>query len=72
MQKFILNMNEQPNGDYEVHNKSTGCAWMPLPENQIDLGYHFNCHDAVAEAKRRYQYVRINGCRYCCWECHTS
>jgi len=71
MQRFILNQNAQPNGDREVHNASTGCSYMPLLQNQIDLGYHASCHGAVAKAKT-HSSGRINGCFYCCRACHTS
>lgn len=73
MPKFILNKNQQPNGDYEVHNATTGCSWMPEPSNQIDLGNHLTCHGAVAFAKAQYpEKRRTNGCAYCCKACHTT
>ena len=49
MQKFIINRNTQANGDNEVHNATTGCIYMPKSENQIDLGYHNSCKEAVAD-----------------------
>lgn len=72
MPKFVLNKNAQQNGDHEVHNATAGCSYMPAPANQIDLGIHTTCHDAVAYAKRLYPNNRINGCYYCCKACHTS
>lgn len=72
MARFIMNRNAQSNGDHEVHNASTGCRYMPNPENQIDLGVHDSCHGAVAYAKRLYPNYRINGCATCCNACHTS
>jgi len=72
MDKYILNKNQQANGDYEVHNITTGCGYMPNIENQIDLGSHQTCHQAVSEAKRRWSSGRVNGCYYCCRACHTS
>jgi hypothetical protein len=72
MPKFIINANPQSNGDYEVHNATTGCSYMPAPSNQIDLGNHADCFGAVREAKSRYPARRINGCFYCCNPCHTS
>lgn len=72
MARFIINRNAQPNGDNEVHNATTGCDFMPSPENQIDLGIHVNCHGAVAYAKQQWSSHQINGCYYCCRECHTS
>lgn len=72
MQRFIINKNQQANGDHEVHNASTGCSYMPNPENQVDLGYHASCKEAVATAKVNFPGNRINGCFYCCRACHTS
>ena len=72
MAQFILNRNSQSNGDHEVHNKTDNCSFLPNYENQIDLGYHANCHDAVATARRLYPNWRINGCKHCCNACHTS
>ncbi len=72
MPRFILNKNAQSNGDHEVHNSSTGCGHMPNPENRISLGEHATCRGAVADAKRRLPGQRINGCYYCCNECHTT
>lgn len=72
MARFVINQNGQTNGDHEVHNATTGCSYMPDPVNQIDLGYHNSCQEAVADAKRRWADYRINGCYYCCKPCHTS
>lgn len=40
MDGLILNQNQQANGDHEVHNKSSGCSFMPMQASQIDLGQH--------------------------------
>jgi hypothetical protein len=72
MPSFIINKNPQSNGDHEVHNKTYPCSHMPNPENQISLGEHISCHGAVAAAKQTWPNNRINGCAYCCSECHTS
>ncbi|MBL0729438.1 hypothetical protein [Piscinibacter sp. HJYY11] len=72
MPNFIINKNAQPNGDHEVHNTTTGCTYMPSPENRIDLGTHWSCQEAVTTAKSRWPQSRINGCYYCCNACHTS
>lgn len=69
---FVINKNQQQNGDHEVHNKSTGCIFMPDATSQIDLGYYASCREAVAQAKQQWPGNRINGCYYCCNECHTS
>ena len=72
MPRFIINKNQQSNGDHEVHNATTSCTYMPSNENQIDLGYHNTCQEAVAFAKRKWPNNKINGCYYCCRDCHTS
>lgn len=73
MPKYIINKNPQPkNGDHEVHNLTAGCSHLPLPVNQIDLGYHNNCQGAVAHAKSKWPGDRINGCYYCSNACHTT
>ena len=72
MPNFILNSNPQSNGDHEVHNITTGCSHMPARSNQIDLGWHSDCHSAMSDAKRRHSSWKINGCYYCATSCHTA
>ena len=72
MDQFVINKNQQSGGDYEVHNKTQGCSFMPNVENQIDLGCHWSCHGAVSAAKIQWPDASINGCYYCCNDCHTS
>lgn len=69
---FILNQNAQANGDHEVHNLTTSCIFMPQPQNQIPLGEHLHCSSAVLLAKKTWSKARINGCYFCCRDCHTS
>lgn len=72
MPNYIINKNQQTNGDHEVHDATNGCSFMPNPENQIALGFHLSCMNAVAYAKSQWPSNRINGCYYCCNPCHTS
>lgn len=75
MPNFIINKNAQSNGDHEVHNLTNGCDYMPESNNQIMLGFHLSCHEAVSEAKKMWPTDinnKINGCYYCCNDCHTS
>lgn len=69
MQKYLLNLNMQSNGDYEVHTST--CRYSPS-QNFDDLGYHITCSSAVQIAKTRHRYKRINGCYFCSNECHTT
>jgi len=66
MKFYYLNNNQQSNGDYEVHTKF--CTYFPL--DYVELGQHNNCNDAIKIAKKIYS--QVNGCFYCCRECHTS
>lgn len=72
MPRFVINQNAQANGDHEVHNATTGCSYMPNAANQVDLGHHASCKEAVALAKQKWSNNKINGCYYCCKSCHTS
>lgn len=68
MAYYYVNRNAQSNGDHEVH--TTGCGFMPAPENRIYLGDFVSCRPAVVEAKR--YYAQSNGCYYCSNACHTT
>jgi hypothetical protein len=71
MAHFILNKNAQPGGEHEVHNLDVYCGHLPNPENQISLGNHGGCREAVRYAKSRYPAAAIDGCAYCTPVCHT-
>lgn len=66
--KYYVNRNAQLNGDHEIH--TTGCVYMPNPENRIYLGSFMSCHSAVKAAREHYQ--QTNGCFYCSRACHTQ
>ena len=70
MPNFVLNTRAQANGDNEVHNSDHPCAYERLILYPVDLGWHYSCWGAVAEAKRR-GYRNANGCAYCAIQCHT-
>jgi hypothetical protein len=61
MARYYVNKNAQANGDHEVH--TTGCSFMPKPENRIYLGDCDSCHPAVLEAKKHS--AQSNGCAFC-------
>ena len=65
--KYYVNKKAQPNGDHEVHVE--GCAYLPIKENQLELGEFSNCQDAVQKAKSSFS--TVNGCYTCCNPCHT-
>ncbi|HCG63238.1 MAG TPA: hypothetical protein DEZ27_05400 [Sphaerochaeta sp.] len=65
---YYVNKNAQVNGDHEVHRED--CAKLPLSENRIYLGAHEDCFAAVVKA--RTYYSQVDGCKICCYSCHTS
>lgn len=69
---FVLNRKPQPEGEYEVHDLSANCIYLPAKPNMIHLGPHESCHGAVSEARLRFLDKRINGCFYCCNECNKG
>jgi len=70
MSKYIINKNTQPTGENEVHREAV-CDHLPFPENRILVGYFDTCRQAIAEAKAKWPSNTIDGCAYCCPECHT-
>ena len=72
MPYYCVNMNAQADsGDHEVHETSpNSCSHLPDPENRKALGWHSNCHGAVDKARETYD--DVNGCYYCCNDCHTT
>ena len=70
MPNWIVNKNQQANGDHEVHDLASNYNCLPNWSNQVSLGYHATCSDTVSMARR--YYTRVNGCRWCAPACHTS
>ncbi|QPH39474.1 hypothetical protein [Pedobacter endophyticus] len=66
---YRLNLNQQANGDYEVHE--AGCVFF-LAQNYDDLGSFSSCEPAVNKAKKEHPYKKINGCNTCSNLCHTT
>ncbi len=71
MPTYIVNRNAQSNGDYEVHDETSGCRWLPANSNRVSLGFFFGCSDAVSAARAK-GYSPANGCFFCARECHTG
>lgn len=67
MPNYFVNRIAQPAGEHEVHHD--GCTIPPRPENRRALGYFSNCHEAVRAA--RDIYVNVDGCAFCCRDCHN-
>ena len=67
MDHYYVNKNAQPTGEHEVHMGS--CSYLPDADNRIYLGFFLNCSDAIREAKK--YFPNVDGCYYCCPNCHT-
>lgn len=67
MDHYYVNENAQSTGEHEVHKES--CKYFPSIKNRKYLGYFSNCSDAVKKAKEYYE--EVDGCRECCYACHT-
>lgn len=68
MDLYYVNKNDQPSGEHEVHKSD--CSYLPDLQNRLSLGYHSKCSDAVKKAKETY--TNVDGCYYCCNECHNK
>jgi hypothetical protein len=61
-------MKAQPTGEHEIHVE--GCYRLPDLKNRKSLGYFSNCKDALKKAKEYYE--NVDGCYYCCPDCHKK
>ncbi len=67
MDTYIVNKTAQPTGEHEVHKND--CGHLPENQNRQNLGYFKNCREAVKKAKE--SYYNVDGCYWCCNDCHT-
>lgn len=78
MPKYIINRNRQDSqsgGNNELHDETPGaCIRLPNHENRREVGYYNNCRDAMTAAVNKYPEYRstIDGCYYCCSDCHRQ
>ena len=69
MGTYCVNKNAQSTGEHEVHEVKCTSPTLPHPTNRVDLGWHADCHSAVRKAREHYS--NVDGCRNCCFPCHT-
>lgn len=69
MPAYYVNRNPQPTGEHEVHQHGV-CPLPPRPENRDELGPHPNCWSALVAARAK-GYNPVDGCAYCCPDCHA-
>ena len=63
--KYYVNDNAQVTGEREVHRED--CSF--LPGDRTYLGEFSNCEEALEKAGEYYN--KVDGCYFCCRECHT-
>ena len=66
---YIVNINPQDKGEHEVHRLNI-CKRLPVPKNRRFLGDFSTCAEALERAKEYYQ--DVDGCFFCCPECHSK
>ena len=69
MPYYLVNndQTQNPGWHHEVHQ--TDCVYRPTV-SVIDLGYHSDCHSALAKARQHYS--DADGCYHCCNPCHSG
>lgn len=68
MPHYVVNNRRttNPGLHHEVHKE--GCDFFP--DDFTDLGFHTDCHSALADAKSIYS--NADGCIHCCPACHSG
>ena len=66
MERYCVNENSDEHGYHEVHKVT--CDHLPEAQKQYDLGYCSSCHAALVKAEQRFS--QVDGCYFCCYECH--
>ena len=67
MDYYHVNDSPQLTGEHEVHKES--CVWVPDMSGRTYLGYFDHCVPALEAAREIYPVV--DGCFWCCRDCHT-
>jgi hypothetical protein len=65
MKEYYVNTEAQHTGEHEVHEK--GCSYFPRNAKYLEI--FSDCHGAVKKAREYYN--KVDGCFYCCRDCHT-
>ncbi len=67
MYRYYVNKQAQRTGEHEVHTSL--CGYNPPPEGCIYLGEFSSCQRAIEKAREHFE--KVDGCYFCCRECHT-
>ncbi|MBL7967567.1 MAG: hypothetical protein JNK09_11250 [Prolixibacteraceae bacterium] len=62
MDYYFVNINEEENGEHEVHRAD--CSYLTDYSNCMVIGYFGDGQEAVREAKK--YFAQSYGCRFCC------
>ncbi len=72
MPHYYVNIQEN-DGVHVMHMvKREPCQHGADEENQKDVGYHIGCHYALEKARETFPDWSINGCYFCCNDCHET
>ncbi|MGI6049176.1 MAG: hypothetical protein ACOYEG_14410 [Petrimonas sp.] len=66
MKDYFVNNNPQITGEHEVHTED--CYYLKIAQSKTRLGTFYSCHGAMIEARKHY--YNVDGCKYCCPDCH--
>lgn len=72
MALYYLNLTPKSEGKglhYEIHKED--CKWPEQVEHFELIGNFFNCRGAINKAKLDHPDWKIDGCFYCCKDCHN-
>ncbi|WP_256968969.1 hypothetical protein [Enterococcus faecalis] len=70
MPYYIVNKNIDDNGRHEVHQDT--CTRLPNKENQLDIGYHSDCTEAIQYIQNQNPAHLFDGCWYCSPACNKG
>ncbi len=68
MDSYYLNLAAQAKGEHEIHTAS--CVYLPDRPHREFLGVFDDCHEAIRKAKDYFD--NVDGCLYCCDDCHRK
>ena len=66
MYRYYVNDRPKKYGDHIVHRE--GCYQLATADGAMHLGLFSDCAAALDKARTRYR--KINGCWFCCRDCH--
>jgi len=68
MIRYIINTKAGKNGYHEVHR--VDCKHLPDEHNRLGLGMNHSANQVIRNMKHFMPKIKVDGCYYCCPECH--